>query len=77
MFILSSKITVLCAISIDHCMVMYKLPCFVNIEKPDLQVHPQPWSCICDISVNVYLGLYVVYIWLTHHNFFFNVTIHD
>jgi len=29
---------------------MYMIPCFVNI-KPDLPVHPQPWSCICDICL--------------------------
>jgi len=29
---------------------MYTTPCFVNI-KPDLEVHPQPWSCIRDIRL--------------------------
>ena len=47
----------MCEISVfantDYCILMYMIPCFVNI-KPDLQVHPQPWSCICDICMFIY-----------------------
>jgi len=38
--------------------------------KPHLQIHPQNWFCIFDVSVNVYLGLYYlfVYMWLSYHD---------
>jgi len=39
---------------------MYMIPCFVNIKKPDIQVHPQPWSCIFDIYLFMFTYLDMV-----------------
>ena len=40
--------------NIHYCIMMCMITCFVNIKR-DLQVNPQPWSCICDICLFMFM----------------------